>query len=126
MEEILNKLREDLKLFYENNEIKKSVEKIVKDLGPKIKEAMNVIGETEFTHDGITAKVSESTSYSMNEEKLLDICKELNIEGLIKTKEYVDEQYLETLIYNKEVDAKILEPAKQASTTYKLLVKGAK
>lgn len=54
--------------------------------------------------DGIIATVSLKKRETMNEERLLDIIKGLNIPGLIKTKEYVDMDELESAIYHGQLN----------------------
>lgn len=58
------------------------------------------------------AKVTVTPKEDFNEEKAIEILKE-NLGGklldsVIKTKEYIDEDALEKLIYNGDLDAKLL------------------
>lgn len=107
MEELKNLAEE----YFKNNEIKKNVEKVVKEIGPKIKSIIHGLGVTEKEVDGLKISLRTSKRKSMNEDKLLEICKNFNQPNLIKTKEYVDEEVLETLIYNGIIKAEQIEPA---------------
>ena len=118
MEELKNLAEE----YFKNNEIKKSVEKVVKDLGPKIKTMIHSLGVTEKEVDGLKISLRKSQRKTMNQDKLLEICKGLNQPNLIKTKEYVDEEVLETLIYNNIIKADQIEPAMEITETEALYV----
>lgn len=118
MEELKNLAEE----YFKNNEIKKSVEKVVKDIGPKIKTIIHSLGVTEKEVDGLKISLRKSQRKSMNEERLLEICKKLNQPNLIKTKEYVDEEVLETLIYNNIISASDIESAMDVVETEALYV----
>lgn len=110
-----------VKEYFEKNEVKKAADKIVKELGPKIKEFMKSFGGEKIV-DGLKVSIRKSQKKTMNEEKLLEICKTLNQPNLIKTKEYVDEEVLETLIYNKIIKATDIEPAMEITESEALYV----
>ena len=63
----------------------------------------------------------------MDEEKVIEIlkenCKKTELKNVIKTKEYVDFEALESLIYNGGIEAKKLEPAQLVKTTVSLYTK---
>ena len=52
-----------------------------------------------------TAKISIQQRQTLNEDKLLDVIKDMDRPDLIKTKEYVDMDLLEKALYNGEIDA---------------------
>lgn len=55
------------------------------------------------------AKITIQNRQSLNEDKLLELIKEIDRPDLIKTKEYVDTDLLEKAIYNGEIDASDLD-----------------
>lgn len=74
----------------------------------KIKELMV---DNVYIVGGYKATKSIATKESINEEKLLDVLKQYDISygaGIIKTKEYVDMDALESAIYRGDVDKDIL------------------
>lgn len=80
----------------------------------EIKEIMLTGGIPSFEAEGYVAKVSTSTRESFDEEALLgklQSMKELP-EGVIKTKEYVDMDALESAIYNGKINAAELASAR--------------
>lgn len=56
--------------------------------------------------DHILLSVSTRPNISFDEDKLLAYCQSLDVDGLVKTKEYVDMDVLESLIYHNKVDKK--------------------
>ena len=68
-----------------------------------------------------TLKTVEITKF--DEDILLEIIKPLGIEGIIKTREYVDMDALETAIYKGMLDAKILEKSRIITEQKKFSVK---
>lgn len=79
--------------------LKKSIDRMNKG----IKSLMGEMDITEYEVDGIKASRSISERMSFNEEVLLDKLKELGMEQLIKTKEYVDMEGLEKAIYKNHI-----------------------
>lgn len=79
--------------------LKKSIDRMNKG----IKSLMGEMDITEYEVDGIKASRSISERISFNEEVLLDKLKELGMEQLIKTKEYVDMEGLEKAIYKNHI-----------------------
>lgn len=66
----------------------------------EIKEALTRLGQDSISTLLGTVKKIVTHKYSMNEAKLIETIKRHNIEGLIKTKEYVDMEALENFIYH--------------------------
>ncbi len=69
----------------------------------EIKRLMKESNLSEFDAGEYTAKYIVSTSESMNEEKLIDVIKKHNFPGIIKTKEYIDMDALESYLYNAKL-----------------------
>ena len=106
------------------NDLKKSNEKIAKDLNNKIKEEFSNEGLSDYEGDKYVAKLSVSTSVSFDEEKLLAIVDSLPDDyrsRLVITKRIVDIELLERMITNNEIQANIFQPAQVTSTVTKLL-----
>lgn len=81
-------------------------------LGNTIKSEMHQKDLTEFETDNWKAVITLKENEDFNEEQAIEIIKStLNPEDLqyvIRTKEYIDDDALEKLIYNKKFDAKTL------------------
>jgi chromosome segregation ATPase len=67
-----------------------------------IKEQMYNSGVDTHTAGGFVAKRTVSVRETLNEEKLIDVLRKHNIDGVIKTREYVDMDALESYLYNHE------------------------
>ena len=93
-------LEELIPNYYENKQELDSYEKICSAANAKIKELMLQAGEDTYTVDDYTAKRIVIEKESMNEEKLLAVLHKHNVTEVIKTREYVDMDALEALLYN--------------------------
>ena len=72
-----------------------------KALNTVIKSLMADFGVSKFVSDSnVSLSMSSRPNIVFDEDKLLALCKSLNIEGLVKTKEYVDMDVLESAIYH--------------------------
>ena len=76
--------------------------------------------------DNYTATLSRKDSESLNEDLAIEIIKE-NLGGallssVIKTKEYIDEDALEKLVYNGDLDKNKIAKAKIVKPTFTLRV----
>lgn len=91
------------------------LKKLVEDYNKRIKEEMKKLKINEFTVGDIKASISVTENYEFNElhgiELLRDALKPEQFKQVVKTKEYIDDEALEKLVYNHEVDATILAPA---------------
>ena len=99
----------------ELNSLKKEVDKqklVIKDLlkkGPR-----NAEGKCVHSGSSYTVTLSFEDNSTLNEEKLIEVLKKklsktkLKNLGIIKTREYIDEQAIMDAIYTKEIDAEIL------------------
>ena len=82
----------------------------------EIKDYMSLHDMTSASSDKYTVTLSVQNKESLNEELAIEIIKE-NLGGallnsVIKTKEYIDEDALEKLVYNGDFDASVLTKAK--------------
>lgn len=98
-------------------------------LGTDIKKYMAEHSYEDYEHKNISVSISYRDNTSIDDDKALEILKKQvdpkYLKGLIKTKEYIDEEVLENLIYDGILPRDILRPAlvKQAPTAvlkYKL------
>ncbi len=93
--------------YAENKSLLDDYKKICDKENKQIKDMME---EGSYEAGGWKATKSVTTRDSMNEDKLLDVLKNTNAVylGIIKTKEYVDMDALESAIYNGDIDKEIL------------------
>ena len=70
----------------------------------EIKQAMKEQGIKDFEVDGIVAKYIVKNRESMNEEKLIKVLKDAGYDNLIKTREYVDMDEVESALYHNAID----------------------
>jgi hypothetical protein len=96
----MSKLDELIPLYYEHNELVKKHKKVADKANKEIKKIMVEQGITEFATHGLIAKVSVSERVDLMEDVLIEKIKELGIKGIIKTREYIDMDALETALYN--------------------------
>lgn len=76
-----------------------------KALNGTIKELLSQYGIKNFiTEDGKSFTMTVTHKVSFDEDKLLAFCKQTGISSLVKTKEYVDMDALESAMYNHEVN----------------------
>lgn len=94
--------------YAENKSILDDYKKICDDENKQIKEMME---EGSYEAGGYKATKSVQIRESMNEDKLLDILQNISgsyENGLIKTKEYVDMDVLESMLYKGLIDKEVL------------------
>lgn len=121
-----NKLDELIPLYYEHNELVKKHKKVADKANKEIKEIMAEQGITEFATNGLVATVSVSERVDLMEDVLIEKIKELGIKGIIKTKEYVDMDALETALYNGLINPAMLAQAQTKKEVVTLRVKREK
>ena len=122
------KLEELIVTYAENKSEMGSYKKLVNRDNALIKELMQEQKITEKEVDGWQAKITTKKSESFNEDKLLAIAKERNLD-IIKTKEYIDMDTMEELIYNGVItkeDLLEIAKAKEVKETIELRVKKVK
>ena len=116
-------LNSTIECFYKDKQMLDKYKKSTEEYNKEIKDIMSNININEFeTDSGLIAKLTHKQSESFNEEKLLAKIKELNIPGIIKTREYVDMEALENAIYNENIDASELSSCREIKETVALKV----
>ena len=113
-------------LYKESKDKENALKKSNTEMGNNIKSYFQTNGLDRIDTDKYTATVTISTSESLNEELAIEIIKE-NLGGamlntVIKSKEYIDEDALEKLVYNGDFDITKLAKAKITKTTSTLRV----
>jgi len=94
-----------LRGYKQNKESLDSYKKLCDEGNQLIKDIMKTNNIEKYTSlDGIKATFSIQKRQDFDDEKLLQKIKELGFTDIIKTKEYVDMDGLENLIYNGELD----------------------
>lgn len=103
--EDINLLNGLLSGYKQNKESLDNYKKICDEENQQIKDIMKANNIEKYTSlDGIKATFSIQKRQDFNDEKLLQKIKELGFNNIVKTKEYVDMDGLENLIYNGELD----------------------
>lgn len=106
---------------------KAKLETSIKSKGDFVKGKLKELDVDEFYGDNYRAYLQYSNKIDMDEEKVIEIlkenCKKYDLKNVIKTKEYVDFDALESFIYNGCIEAKKLEPAQIIKTTVSLYTK---
>lgn len=101
--------------YKEVKDQEKIIKKQVDDLGGKIKSAMKSLNKTEFAAGGVVASITETPKSEFNELQAIEILRaELTPDQfakVVKTREYIDDEAFEKMVYAHEVDAAILAPA---------------
>ena len=102
-------LEELIPVYGEQNTQCNALKKVVADLNTKIKAAIHAEGRenTDIIINGWKCTLSVSEDTKVNEEMLLEILKSNKI-PVIKTREYVDFDELEKLMYAGKVSKKVL------------------
>lgn len=93
-------LDELIPMYAENKSELDKYDKMCKAQNADIKKQMEELGEDEHTAGGYTVKYIVSERESINEDRLLEMLKKHKVEGVIKTREYVDMDALESYLYN--------------------------
>lgn len=122
----MSKLDDLIPLYYEHNELVKKHKKVADEANKKIKKIMAEQGITEFATNGLVATVSVSERVDLMEDVLMEKIKELGIEGIIKTKEYIDMDALETALYNGLINPAMLAQAQTKKEVVTLRVRQEK
>lgn len=100
---------EDLvSLYGRENEQLKEQDKIVKELNSDIKQKLHEQDIKELTANGWKVSLVEQDRSTMNEDRLLDIAHQNGLD-VVKTKEYIDYDALESLIYNGKVPQDVIQ-----------------
>lgn len=96
-------------------ESEKAAKKAVSDYGTQIKEGLQNRNETEFIAGDIRAYITVTENSEVNELQAIEILRKAltpeQFAKVVKTREYIDDDEMEKLVYAHEVDAEILAPA---------------
>ena len=112
-----------IQCFYEDKQKLDMYKKSTEEYNSEIKKLMSKLDKDEFeTDDGLVAKINIQNRESFIDDKLIEKIKELNVSGIIKTKEYVDIDELEDAIYNGRINASELTNCKTSKEVITLKV----
>lgn len=99
------KLIELIPIYKHNKSEADNYKKLADKYCSQIKDIMLNDCMSEFVFDNIKATCTKSYREEFIEEALIQKLKDLGVNGVIKTKEYVDMDALENAIYNGDVSA---------------------
>lgn len=120
-------LKKTIDSLAEEKAQKTKLENSIKSKGDFVKSKFKELEIDEYYGDNYRAYLQYSNKINMDEEKVIEIlkenCKKADLKDVIKTKEYVDFDSLENLIYNGGIEAQKLEPAQSVKTTVSLWTK---
>ena len=107
---------EGIVLSYQNAKKQESaVKKVVADLGGTIKQEFQNRDITEFIAGDIRASITITPNQDVNELQAIEILRKAltpeQFSKVVKTREYIDDDEFEKLVYAHEVEADILMPA---------------
>lgn len=92
-----------------------AIKKVVTELNETIKTELQNRKETEFIVGDVKASITITPRQDVNELQAIEILRKAltpeQFSQCVKTKEYIDDDEFERLVYAKEVDAEILMPA---------------
>lgn len=112
--------------YKESKDRENALKKANNALSENIKSYMHEHNISSADSDKYTATLTKTDKESLNEDLAIEIIKE-NLGGallasVIKTKEYIDEDALEKLVYNGDFDINKLAKAKIVKSTFTLRV----
>lgn len=112
--------------YKESKDKENALKKANNALSENIKSYMYEHDMSSADSDKYTATLTKTDKESLNEDLAIEIIKE-NLGGallasVIKTKEYIDEDALEKLVYNGDFDINKLAKAKIVKSTFTLRV----
>lgn len=112
--------------YKESKDKENALKKVNNELNENIKGYMYEHNMSSADSEKYTAILTKTDKESLNEDLAIELIKE-NLEGallntVIKTKEYIDEDALEKLVYNGDFDINKLAKAKITKTSYTLRV----
>ena len=92
-----------------------SIKKVVTELGGAIKQEFQNRDVTEFIAGDVRASITITPNQDVNELQAIEILRKAltpeQFSKVVKTREYIDDDEFEKLVYAHEVDAEILMPA---------------
>ncbi len=104
-----NPLEQTIDQYEQANRLKNDYTKEAKKLGDSIKAEFSARGLTEYSSDDYTASISTTTKTDFNEDYAIEIIRREFEAGniseevkakIIRTKEYIDDDALEAVIYS--------------------------
>lgn len=120
-------LKKTIDNLAEEKSQKTKLESSIKTKSEWVKNKFKELEVNEFYGDTYRAYLQYSNKIDMDEDKIIQIlkenCKKEDYEKVIRTKEYVDFEALESLIYNNGIAAEKLEPAQIVKPTVSLYTK---
>lgn len=128
------KLEELVDSYYIHKEEEKSLKSVISEQNNEIKKQLMVDslesdGKYILNTSKVVATLANRQKVSMNEDKLLEVAKANGLESIIKTKEYIDLDALEDLLYNNQVsnDIKLeIAQCEEVKDSWTLVVKPIK
>ena len=110
---IMVELKELVDSYAQHNEDYNALKKIVDKEGKEIKERFALEDISEMQGDGFKVSVSIRTTETLLEDKLLVLLKNSDIDpdvltNVVKTKEYIDMDALESAIYKGDITENIV------------------
>lgn len=110
-----NELFEMVQYYNDVKNREKSIKKQVTEYGTAIKQELQNRDVTEFIAGDVRASITVTPNQEVNELQAIEILrKKLTPEQfskVVKTREYIDDDEFERLVYSHQVDAEILMPA---------------
>lgn len=92
-----------------------AVKKLIAEKGATIKQELQNRDVTEFIAGDVRASITITPNQDVNELQAIEILRKAltpeQFSKVVKTKEYIDDDEFEKLVYAHEVDAEILMPA---------------
>ena len=112
--------------YKESKDRENALKKVNNELNENIKSYMHEHNMSSADSEKYTATLTKTDKEFLNDDLAIELIKE-NLEGallntVIKTKEYIDEDALEKLVFNGQFDISKLERAKIKKTSYTLRV----
>lgn len=131
MAQVNEKIKMLVRGLFEDKQALKELESSVDKNSSELKAWMNEKKRDQMQVDDISVTYRPQVRSTMDEQKTVEILKQLanqattdeqyeSIKACIKTKEYVDETALETLIYDGVISKEALEPAMLTKTIFVL------
>lgn len=131
MAQVNDAIKKLVRGLFEDKQALKELESSVDKNSSELKAWMNEKKRDQMQVDDISVTYRPQVRSTMDEQKTLEILKQLanqattdeqyeSIKACIKTKEYVDETALETLIYDGVISKEALEPAMLTKTIFVL------
>ena len=91
------------------------VKKLIAEKGATIKQELQNRDVTEFIAGDIRASITITPNQDVNELQAIEILRKAltpeQFSKVVKTREYIDDDEFEKLVYAHEIDAEILQPA---------------